>query len=219
MAIERTIAPQAKPARLIPKDAATLVLLDRSGREARILMGRRRADLAFLANMFVFPGGRVDAADKTAPSSDELAAVQQAKLLIAMKGKASVSRARALAIAAVRETREETGIVFGGDRPPRLSALTFLARAITPPGRVRRYDTRFFLADGAAAASHALSGDGELGELAWFTLDETRGLELPGITRLVIEDIAEYLGDARSSSVRPVPFYYHRFGSFRRDLL
>lgn len=213
-----SIVPALKPKRLVPRDAATLVLVDRSVGRPRILMGRRRADLAFLANKFVFPGGRVDAGDRAALSTGELDPVQTAKLMTGMRGKPSPVRARALAMAAVRETREETGLVLGDGGRPNLRELCFFARAITPPQRPRRYDTRFFMTDAAAVSSGALGGDGELVQLAWFTLDEARALELPGITRLIIEDIAEVLA-ARSGGHHQVPFYYHRGGTFRRDLL
>ena len=90
-------AKDAKPVKraLRPKDAATLIIVDRSGAEPRILMGRRRADLVFMPNMYVFPGGRVDAADRTAPAADDLDPDVEARLLIAMKGRVSARRARA----------------------------------------------------------------------------------------------------------------------------
>ena len=208
---------------LVPKDAATLVVIDRTGPAPRILMGRRRRDLAFLPGVFVFPGGRVDDVDRTPvplSSDNDLAPDVLGKLLTRMRGRASANRARALARAAVRETREETGLVIGaGDSLP-LSQLAFIARAITPPGRVRRYDTRFFMADASLVAGGELAGDGELADLDWFTLPAVRGLELPGITRLVVEDIAERLERGSSHSAAPdVPFYFHRAGQFERAVL
>jgi 8-oxo-dGTP pyrophosphatase MutT (NUDIX family) len=207
--------------RLVIRDAATLVLVDQTASAPRILMGRRRADLAFLANKFVFPGGRVDKADRTAPCQTPLAAAVCDKLLVSMRGRPNAARAHALAIAAIRETREEAGLVIGAPDRPNLSALSYFARAITPPGRPRRYDTRFFLADASAISGRAHDGDGELVDLSWFTLPEIRSLDLPGITRLVIEDVAELLvhGLAITANERPVPFYYHRRGRFQRDLI
>ena len=219
---EQISEPPTYKKRLIPRDAATLVLVDRTGAEPRVLMGRRRADLAFMANKFVFPGGRVDLADKTAPSISELAPAVIDKLLIEMRGRPSPKRARALAIAAIREMREETGLVLGDAGNPPLEALTFFARAITPPDRTRRYDTRFFMADAALATHTTLSGDGELSELAWLTLGETRFLDLPGITRRIIDDIGALWGellDGRSYSEPVIPFYRFRAGRFQRDLI
>jgi hypothetical protein len=103
---------------------------------------------------------------------------------------------------------------------PRLSALTFLARAITPPGRSRRYDTRFFVADAAEIAHRVPITDGELSRLDWFTFEEMRSLDLPGITRVVIEDLADRLsaGPVPAASA-PVPFYFLRAGTFERMMI
>jgi 8-oxo-dGTP pyrophosphatase MutT (NUDIX family) len=209
-------APDAqKP--LIPRDAATLVLVDHAGEAPRVLMGRRHPDMAFLANKFVFPGGRVDDADLTAQPQQDLHPAVTEKLLIDMRGKASPERARALAIAAIREVREETGLILGHPENPPLAALSYFARAITPPDRPRRFDTRFFMANADLITDKTLAGDGELSGLAWFTLEQTITLDMPGITRLIIEDIAQLLKSA--SPVSQIPFYYHRAGHFHRDLI
>lgn len=211
---EAATAPAVQP--LVPKDAATLVLVDGLRGEPRVLMGRRHPDMAFLANKFVFPGGRVDEADLTAHPGHELPAGMTARLLAGMRGTPSPARARALAIAAIREVHEETGIVLGDPGQPPLHALTYFARAITPPDRPRRFDTRFFMADAALASVTALSGDGELSDLGWFTLDQTRQLDLPGITRLIIEDVSQALAGGRNDLV---PFYHHADGRFHRELI
>ncbi len=230
---------------LKPKDAATLILVDRANGEPRILMGCRQSTHVFLPDKYVFPGGRVDRGDRSMPSLTELPLADQKLLLQDMKGKPSVARIRALALAAVRETFEEAGLIIGARLPqgspdatmtparppahgswqrffstgyiPSLSGLTFLARAITPPARPRRYDTRFFLADASLVAHKSADRDDELGNLGWFTLDETSSLELPNITRAIIEDLAEHL--AAPGRKLPVPYYRFERGSFRRDLI
>ncbi len=222
-----------------PRDAAALVILDSSTGEPRILMGRRRADLVFLPNKFVFPGGRVDRADYTAPSADELPGREVGKLNMEPRGERSAARPRALALAALRETYEEAGLLIGTQSAsarrsasdswaaihaygviPRLSGLTYFARAITPPGRARRYDTRFFCIDASEIAGRVDAPSGELSCLNWFGLDEMRGLELPGITRVVVEDLADWLDAGLPAAYDlPVPFYFHRNGSFERMLL
>ena len=214
MAVD-TSAVAAKPKRLAIRDAATLVLVDQTGAQPRILMGKRRADLAFMAGKFVFPGGRVDIADKTAPSADELTLLDIERLLLGMRGRPSAVRARGLALAAIRETFEETGLVLGDPGLPVLSCMTFVARAITPPGRTRRYDTRFFMARSTDLSNTTLGGDGELTDLAWFTAEEAHKLDLPGITRLVISDVAERLKNPSAH----VPFYDQRAGQRCRDIL
>lgn len=227
-----------------PQDAATLIILDATG-PPRILMGRRRPQQVFLPNKFVFPGGRADKVDRAIPATDELAAREQSKLLIDMKGTASAARARGLALAALRETYEEAGVLIGqktcdksGETMPpppdigawegffeeqvrpQLSPLKFLARAITPPGRPRRYDTRFFLVDARHIAKTVSPPDDELQELGWFNIEDLRLLDLPNITRAVIEDLNEYLeASERGVADWAVPFYYFRAGTFERVLL
>lgn len=228
--------PQQKP--LVPKDAATLVILDRSAGEPRVLMGRRRDDLAFMAGKYVFPGGRVDPEDKAVETVSDLRASETAKLLVDMRGRPSAARARALALAAIREAYEEAGLLIAGRATiapppvkswdafftrgfrPALAPLTFFARAITPPGRPRRFDTRFFCMDASAITERLGHNDGELSALDWLTLDAARELDLPRITRLVLEDLQEQLEDGSlDAGTNPVPFYYQKNGSFKRDLI
>ena len=237
-------AEQAKtetPQRIVlrPRDAATLVIVDRAGPARRILMGRRRPDQVFLPDTFVFPGGRVETADRAFARRHALPPRETQCLKIAMRGRASDVRARALALAAVRETFEETGFIVGepgfgegtsqtggwadflghGYRP-HLEGLAFFARAVTPPGRPRRYDTRFFLADASEIAHRADRVDGELLDIDWYTVETTRNLKLPSITRHVIEDIAALLNRPRGiRAPDAIPFYAHRYGRFERQLL
>ena len=103
---------------------------------------------------------------------------------------------------------------------PDLAPLTYLARAITPPGRPRRFDTRFFCVEASAIAKTTDYNDGELSGLVWMTLADSRDLDLPPITRVILEDLAERIG-ARSlddSSVA-IPYYFNRAGTFRRETI
>ena len=224
---------------LRPRDAATLILVDRSVSQPKILFGKRRLDMKFMPGKYVFPGGRVDKSDRMTKSVDELTEHTRAKLLVDMKGGASLSKARALALAAVRETYEEASIIIGAPHDgakapadaswrrffeqgflPSLSPLTFFARAITPPGRPRRFDTRFFCADASAIAFRGTPPDDELSDLVWMGIEEARSLDLPPITRVILEDLGDRmragpLGFADS----PVPYYFHKGGTFRRQLI
>ncbi|HEX4303931.1 MAG TPA: NUDIX hydrolase [Rhizomicrobium sp.] len=205
---------------LRPKDAATLVLVKREGGVARVLMGQRHGNMAFMANKYVFPGGRLDPGDMRIPVAAELRPEVAAR---AGHG-ASAARARGLALAAIRETFEETGILLGERATkvprtrapawkkffahkimPRLDTLEMIARAVTPPNRTRRFDARFFMAD-ASAIAHQLDG-AETEELltpAWLTIEEARALDLPSITRTVLDEVeARVNGD----TARPAPFY------------
>ena len=225
-----------------PRDSSTLIIVDTSSGEPRILMGKRRMDQVFMPGKYVFPGGRVDPADRGIETADELHESDVAKLLIEMRDTPSAARARAIALAAIRETFEETGLLVGArgepQQPveaeawkdfyaqgclPKLSQLRFFARAITPPGRPRRYDSRFFYADVSAVAIRTEVRDGELSSLDWFTFDEMRELDLPAITRVVLEDLIDRLkldaqGAAAAASAA-VPFYRHKNGASRRQLL
>jgi 8-oxo-dGTP pyrophosphatase MutT (NUDIX family) len=224
---------------LRPRDAATLIILDQSGSAPRVLLGKRRMDLAFMAGKYVFPGGRVDRADRSVTVASELAPEETARLLEGMRGTPSPARARALAAAAVREAFEEAGLIigtrgesrsatqsaswkqfYGAGYVPDLAPLRLIARAITPPGRTRRFDTRFFCVDAAAIAERRDISDGELSGLEWLTLDDARGLDIPRITRVVLEDLAEYISSATlTTPPAAVPFYFQRNGSFKRVLI
>jgi 8-oxo-dGTP pyrophosphatase MutT (NUDIX family) len=224
---------------LRPRDAATLIIVDDSSGEPRVLLGRRRPDMVFMPGRYVFPGGRVDRSDRLIAVDEDLSRRDIKRLMSQMKGTPSEARARALALAAVRETFEEAGLIVGSPAKrqapqtapqwqsffaagfqPSLSKLSFFARAITPPGRPRRYDTRFFCVSADAIAHKIPVQDGELSNVEWHSIAQARALELPNITRVVLEDLGERIaaGGLQSADI-PVPFYHRRSGSFRRDLI
>src|SRR6478672_6329668 len=61
--LTRTIRDQSSP-NLRPRDSATLILIDRSGPVPKVLLGRRHERHRFLPGKFVFPGGRIEPADR-----------------------------------------------------------------------------------------------------------------------------------------------------------
>ncbi len=214
----------AQPVR--PVDAGSLVIVDASKGEPRILFGRRRPDLKFAPGKYVFPGGRVDAADTLLARTEQLPGIETQKLLVDMKRWPSRARAVALALAAIRETYEETGLIIGtpmaqGRGPgawqaffdtgyrPDVSGLVMMARAITPASSPRRFDARFFLVS-ADAISHSVDErDHEFGDLVWATFAEARALELHSMTRAIVDDIEDLLAIAPGErAARPVPYYY-----------
>lgn len=211
---------------LKPKDSATLILVRRDSATPRILMGQRSGGHAFMPNKYVFPGGRLDAADCRVKPVRDLEPATLSKLMTRMRGRPSVSRARGLAHAAVRETWEEAGLLFGRRRiedAPDLSALTFFMRAITPPGRTRRFDSRFFVADAEAIsninAPHH-DGGGELSALSWLTLDEIAGLDLPMITVDVLQRLKPFLERGTLPGCDcPASFHYYRGKSWIEDTI
>lgn len=211
---------------LQPKDSATLILVRRDSAVPRILMGQRSAGHAFMPNKFVFPGGRLDAADCRVKPAQDLHPATLTKLLTRMRGRATPSRARGLAHAAVRETWEETGLLFGKssvEAAPDLSGLTFFMRAITPPGRTRRYDSRFFVADADMIsnldAPHH-DGGGELLTIAWATLDDISGLDLPLITTDALKRLKPFLDKGHLPPHDcPASFQYYRGKAWVEDTL
>jgi 8-oxo-dGTP pyrophosphatase MutT (NUDIX family) len=218
-----------------PKDAAVLILHRRVRGKIRILMGRRHKSHAFLPGRFVFPGGRIEPADQLLAVGTNLRPEVLAKAAAGI----TEARARGLALAAIRETYEETGLIVGSRNSPlpatrspawrqflthglapRLEGLDFIARAITPPGRPRRFDARFFMAGeeeiaGGEALSHT---DGELKSLSWMTLDEARKADIIPITRCIIEEIEARL-HGEGGQDRPVPFFVpHRGRAVVKEL-
>jgi 8-oxo-dGTP pyrophosphatase MutT (NUDIX family) len=222
-----------------PRDAATLMLIDRSSAEPKVLFGLRHHSHKFMPSKFVFPGGRIELLDAKMPAVSELHPVMQAKLLERVANP-SVEFARGLALTAVRETAEETGLLLGVKRDeapavpgeiwadfakahvfPDLAHVHFIARAITPPRRPRRFDTRFFTAD-ASAVAHKIEGvvgpDSELVELTWVPLEQATHLDMPTITGVVLEELLARV-EAGMAHDLPVPFYFMQNQQYFRELL
>jgi 8-oxo-dGTP pyrophosphatase MutT (NUDIX family) len=223
-----------------PKDAATLILVDRSGTTPKVLVGRRHDKVVFMPGKFVFPGGRVDKSDNRVPVAAPIPSELEQNLL---KGspRITASRAKSLAIAAIREACEETGLCLGracGGAIPKLegpwkpfadagllpdpSGLFLIARAITPPGRVRRFDTRFFTAD-ASAIAHRIEGvvhaDAELVELVWVEIGSEPLADAHAMTKNVLAELDRRLATGPLRHDAPVPFFHFYGGKMQRDIL
>jgi 8-oxo-dGTP pyrophosphatase MutT (NUDIX family) len=223
-----------------PKDAATLILVDRSAATPKVLVGKRHDKVVFMPGKFVFPGGRVDKSDNRVPVAAPIPQQLEANLL---KGspKIAPSRARALAVAAIREACEETGLCLGrqtdGKAPkfdgpwrpfadagllPDPSSLFLIARAITPPGRIKRFDTRFFTAD-ASAIAHRVDGvihaDAELVELVWVELGSQPLADLHPMTKNVLGELEKRLATGPLRHDAPVPFFHFYDGKMQKDVL
>lgn len=204
------------------RDAATVVLIRDAGTNPRVLMGQRGAKAAFMPNKFVFPGGAVDKADHGLPLGDKGAEPCRTRL----GHDAAQGIGPALLAAAIRELFEETGQILGtpGDWPtpppptweafaragylPSPDGLAFVFRAITPPGRTRRFDARFFVADAARIQTDpddfSRAAD-ELSHLQWIALADVRDFDLPFITQVVLAEIAGRLPDL--DAPESVPFF------------
>jgi 8-oxo-dGTP pyrophosphatase MutT (NUDIX family) len=223
----------------VPRDAATLMLIDRSGPLPKVLLGRRHHGHKFMPGKFVFPGGRLEPHDAEMSSISGLHADIQAKLNVRVASP-SADFARALALTAIRETAEETGLLLGvqRDEPPAipgdiwaefgkarvhpdLGQIHFIARAITPPRRPKRFDTRFFTID-ATAIAHRIEGvvgpDSELVELAWTPIEQAAQHDMPTITGVVLEELLARVEGGLKHDL-PVPFYFMEDNIYQRELL
>ncbi|MDF1669212.1 MAG: NUDIX hydrolase [Roseovarius sp.] len=204
------------------RNAATVIVLRNRMSDPHVLMGQRGAKAAFMPNKFVFPGGAVDQAD----ADVSLASFMPDICADRLREDSETDFGHALAVAAIRELWEETGLILGtpGDWPedvpedwqgfaaqrmlPSASALQFVFRAITPPGRPRRFDARFFLID----AEHIVgdlddfsAASDELSHLQWVPLPKARDFDLPFITEVVLAEV-----EARTHDIAPpasVPFF------------
>ncbi|TCO73986.1 NUDIX hydrolase [Rhodovulum euryhalinum] len=207
------------------RDAATVIVLRDAQRAPKVLMGQRGATAAFMPNKFVFPGGAVDPVDATVPLACPLGPDCDARL----RAEADAALAPALVAAGIRELWEETGLILG--RPgaweapapkgwrgfaatghlPTAEGLHFIFRAITPPGRPRRFDARFFLIEAEAIANDLddfSRAEDELGLLQWIPLPDVRGFNLPFITEVVLAEVSGLLKSGLSPA--SVPFFDNR---------
>ncbi|MEO0358761.1 MAG: NUDIX hydrolase, partial [Pseudomonadota bacterium] len=179
------------------------------------------------------PGGAVDSLDGQIDLAAPLAAPCPDRLMERTDGQSP----DALAVAAIRELWEETGLILGHKTAwsapdptwdsfaragfqPDARDLHYFFRAITPPGRPRRFDARFFLLQ-----AEKLTGDlddfsaasDELSHLQWVRLKDARALNLPFITSVVL---AELDGLDAIGAPPSVPFFentdeaslFHRLG-------
>ena len=185
-----------------PKDAASLVLIRRSSAGIEVLMGRRHKKTRFMPDAFVFPGGRVDAADARARPATPLPPEVEAHL----RRFASPARSRALAMTAIRETFEETGLMLGVEGSvggtqdegwtairrtglaPDLARLDYVGRAVTRQESPIRFNARFFMAE----ADHfrgEIGGSGELLDLAYRPIEAARALPSAVVTQFILSEV------------------------------
>lgn len=201
----------ARPVR--PKDAASLIILRGSGPDAEILMGRRAPRHKFMPHMYVFPGGRLDAADMTAPVRSGLDKRPRDYLNLQV----GAEKGQGLGVAAARETWEETGLIFGDvqqqDFTAELSGIDYLARAITPPDSPIRFHARFFVVEAERALGGAdapIGGSGELLDLAWRPLQECLMLPVADVTEFMLEEV---LRRQRGTAIEAVPLFSYKNGA------
>lgn len=169
--------------------ASTIILVRDAMSEPAVLMGRRGKGAIFMPKKYVFPGGAVDDADECASLSEPIE--HRTRALLQLETSENDVTPEALAVAAIRELAEETGLVL--ERP---GALRFFLRAITPPGRPRRFDARFFMApvEAVSGGAKAVAKDSdELSDLHWVSLVNVGALDLANVTAMVLQRLSEHL--------------------------
>lgn len=202
------------------RDAATVVLLRQRPEGPAVLMGQRGKTAAFMPSKFVFPGGAVDADDQAV----SLGSAPAARVAATLSHRSALAPATLIA-AATRELWEETGLLLGTPSPaprdvpngwagycatghlPDGAAFDFVFRAITPPGRSRRFDARFLLADATALRSDPddfSRAEDELSHLQWVPLEAARRFDMPFITEVVL---AELMARVAGRATAGVPFF------------
>lgn len=164
----------AKPPIVRPRDAASLILLRGKGSDLELLAGRRPLHMKFMPGVYVFPGGAIDREDGTAWHVETGGQHLPPRMLRCVR-------------AALRETWEETGVLVGRPRATEpadraltgveaayagrsltaaIDVLTYIGRAITPTPVFRRFNTRFFLADGEHVFGEPEAND-EFEDVRW----------------------------------------------------
>src|SRR5262249_34879180 len=121
--LTKTIRDQTFP-NLKPRDSATLILIDRSETVPKVLLGRRHERHRFMPGKFVFPGGLIEPTDRDMAILEPLNERHVTRLMTKVRHP-SAAKAASFALAAVRETYEETGLMLGA---PSIKAV------VTPPG-------------------------------------------------------------------------------------
>ncbi len=211
-----------------PRIASTLVLTCGPKDNLKILMGQRSKRHDFMPSVYVFPGGRVDRADSYAPYANNLSARTQTILESAY----SPRKARAVVLASIRETWEETGLMLGetsnnlrninhasyddfrrARQLPDLSGIEVFGRAVTPPHRHKRFDAWFFVKHMGNIAPLPVQDSQELLGVDWFTFAQIEALETQRATTMMIEVLKRYL--AADTPAKDIFYSKAVYGEFK----
>jgi 8-oxo-dGTP pyrophosphatase MutT (NUDIX family) len=187
---------RARTTAVRPRDAASLILLRGAGASLEVLVGRRPLAARFMPGVYVFPGGAIDPPDRRS-------------WMVETETESLAPKLTRAARAALRETWEEVGVLIGRPAEPipnlgtpaegaieqayrrrglaaAMDLLTYVGRAITPSHSSRRFNTRFFLADGESVFGEPLAST-ELEDVRWHPIG-TGDLEdgLRDVTRFML---------------------------------
>lgn len=200
-----------------PRQAASLIIYREGRRGLEVLMGCRHSKARFKPGVYVFPGGMLERSDHNVTPASRL----NRTYVDAMGVAGSHSRAQALAVAAIRETSEEVGLLVAKEMAspasnnlnwqtfrdaglgPHLAPLQYVGRAITPSHQPIRFDARFF----CVAYEHVrgkVVDNGELTDTQWVALNKCQHLEMMKVTHLMLETLQEKLTNRSAKA----PFLY-----------
>jgi 8-oxo-dGTP pyrophosphatase MutT (NUDIX family) len=208
------LAANKTPARVVrPRDAASLILLRGSGESLEALVGRRSLSARFMPGVYVFPGGAIDPPDRMAWSVESGAETLPPRLARAAR-------------AAIRETWEEVGVLFGKPADPApangpgnapverafferglvasLDRLIYVGRAITPSHSFRRFNTRFFLGDGESIFGEPRAS-AELEDAGWHRLEREMLDGFRDVTRFML---ARAIALREGAAAGAAPLFY-----------
>lgn len=191
------------------RDAASLIIYREDPDQRRFLLGRRPSKSRFMPDVYVYPGGMVDHQDARVNAATELDPRYCRFMAVAN----STARARTLALAAVRETFEETGLLVTREGNPGavrheswanlreaglaadLAPLRYVGRAITPTDQPIRFHARFFAVDLADLhrPEQTVTGNGELLDLDWYSATVLADMPLRRVTRYMLNQVSEFL--------------------------
>jgi 8-oxo-dGTP pyrophosphatase MutT (NUDIX family) len=203
--------PSVKPAAVRARDAASLILLRGEGRDLEVLAGRRPMTVRFMPGVYVFPGGAVDAEDYRSWHVEDGVDSLPPRLVRCAR-------------AALRETWEEAGVLFGRPAGHKLSPghgspvaaayaaagavaaidrLRYVGRAITPVRVFRRFNTRFFLGDAGDVIGDPHPSD-ELEDVRWHPIGREPLEPLRDVSQFMLARAIAMRGGDRS----PPPLFY-----------
>jgi len=216
-----------------PRDAASLLIVDRCNGSYKVLMGQRPKHDGFMPDVFVFPGGGVEPIDReTAAGCSAHFVPTLAEFNSNHDNGFPPAFDLSLLICALRETFEETGLdlseltkspnqkrssplssslqCFEGDEwQVLLERFVFLSRAITPPMRTKRFDTRFFVIEINSYQNLDIVDTSELRGLLWVTFEEALALNLHAMTRVILEDLNDYMNQFNQGDQPLSIAFYH----------
>ena len=195
-----------------PRLASTIVLYRGTRDNPQILLGQRARGHDFMPSVYVFPGGRVDRADSFAPFTGEM--LPRTHRILSQHYNSA--RMRAIILAAIRETYEETGLCLTQktDSPIKninhaswdalrtqkrladISDIEIFGRAVTPPYRHKRFDTWFLLRHvDETTLSGQMVDSAELLNLGWYGLEQIKSLETARATDMMLHVLQDYFDD------------------------